>query len=119
MKATNFHAAAFFAEPRITTRLEPPANDTPALSGPGNGAVAHAPCSESGRRFRNSPTFQGPVMYIATRPAANSLVRLTLLMHPAGRVHLTSGILPRKYLQLAHDWVQPGLAVMAPSARMG
>jgi hypothetical protein len=47
------------------------------------------------------------------------VVRLTLLMHPAGRVHLTSGVLPRKYLQLAHDWVQPGLAVMAPSARIG
>jgi len=47
------------------------------------------------------------------------VVRLTLLMHPAGRVHLTSGILPRKYLQLARDWVQPGLAVMAPSARIG
>jgi hypothetical protein len=47
------------------------------------------------------------------------LVRLTLLLIPAGRVHLTSGILPRKYLQLAHDWVQPGLSVIAPSARIG
>jgi hypothetical protein len=47
------------------------------------------------------------------------VMRLTLLMHPASRVHLTSGVLPRKYLQLAHDWVQPGLAVMAPSARIG
>jgi hypothetical protein len=47
------------------------------------------------------------------------IVTLTLLMHPAGRVHLTSGVLPRKYLQLARDWVQPGLAVMAPSARIG
>ena len=31
------------------------------------------------------------------------------------RVHLTSGVLPRKSLQLARDWVRPGLAVMAPS----
>ena len=31
-------------------------------------------------------------------------------MHPAGRVHLTSGILPRKALALARDWVAPGLA---------
>ncbi len=45
--------------------------------------------------------------------------RLTLLLHPAGKVHLTSGILPRKSLQLARDWVQPGLAVIAPSARIG
>ena len=29
------------------------------------------------------------------------VVTLTLLMHPAGRVHLTSGVLPRKALQLA------------------
>jgi hypothetical protein len=34
-------------------------------------------------------------------------------------VNLTSGVLPRKALQLARDWVQPGLAVMAPSARIG
>ena len=40
-------------------------------------------------------------------------------MHPAGKVHLTSGVLPRKSLQLARDWVQPGLAVIAPSVRVG
>jgi hypothetical protein len=44
---------------------------------------------------------------------------LTLLMHPASAVHLTSGILPRKSLQLARDWVAPGLAVLAPSLRTG
>src|SRR5690606_32715222 len=42
-----------------------------------------------------------------------------LLMHPAGRVHLTSGILPRKSLALARDWMQPGLSVIAPSVRVG
>jgi hypothetical protein len=47
------------------------------------------------------------------------VIRLTLLMHPAGKVHLTSGVLPRKALQLARDWVQPGLAVIAPSVRVG
>jgi hypothetical protein len=47
------------------------------------------------------------------------VVRLTLLMHPASKVHLTSGILPRKYLQLARDWVAPGLAVISPSVRVG
>lgn len=46
-------------------------------------------------------------------------IDLTLLMHPAGRVHLTSGLLPRKSIQLARDWVNPGLSVMAPSARVG
>ena len=46
-------------------------------------------------------------------------VKLTLLMHPGGRVHLTSGILPRTSRELARDWVQPGLSVMAPSLRCG
>ncbi len=45
--------------------------------------------------------------------------RLTLLMHPGGKVHVTSGIAPRSALALARDWVQPGLSVMAPSVRVG
>jgi hypothetical protein len=47
------------------------------------------------------------------------VVRLTLLMLPAGRVHLTSGILPRKALALAEDWVTPGLVRLNPSVRVG
>ncbi len=46
-------------------------------------------------------------------------VTLTLLMHPMGKAHVTSGLLPRKSLQLARDWVAPALSVMAPSARVG
>lgn len=46
-------------------------------------------------------------------------VRLTLLMLPAGRVHLTSGVLPRKALELADDWVTPGLSKVVPSMRVG
>ena len=44
---------------------------------------------------------------------------LTLLMHPAGQVHLTSGVLPRKALTLAREWVAPGLAKLSPSLRTG
>jgi hypothetical protein len=40
-------------------------------------------------------------------------------MHPASKAHLTSGILPRKALALARDWVGPGLAAIAPSLRTG
>jgi hypothetical protein len=47
------------------------------------------------------------------------VVRLTLLMHPGGKCHLTSGILPRKSLQLSRDWIHAGLAAIAPSARIG
>ena len=46
-------------------------------------------------------------------------VMLTLLMHPAGKANATCGVLPRKSIQLARDWVAPGLAVIAPSARIG
>jgi hypothetical protein len=46
-------------------------------------------------------------------------VTLTLLMHPAGKAHLTSGILPRKFVALARDWVGGGLAAIAPSLRTG
>ena len=46
-------------------------------------------------------------------------VRLTLLMHPGGKVHLSSGLLPRVYKALARDWVDPGLSVLAPSLRCG
>lgn len=54
---------------------------------------------------------------LCVRP--QQIVRLTLLMHPAGKVHLTSGVLPRKSLQLARDWTHDGLSVIAPSARIG
>ncbi len=44
---------------------------------------------------------------------------LTILMHPAGRATLTSGLLPRRAIGLARDWVGPGLAAIAPSLRTG
>jgi hypothetical protein len=46
-------------------------------------------------------------------------VTLTLLMYPGLGVNLTSGVLPRESVQLQRDWVAPGLAVMAPTARIG
>lgn len=46
-------------------------------------------------------------------------IRLTVLMLPAGKMHLTSGILPRKALELADEWVTPGLTKVVPSMRVG
>ncbi len=46
-------------------------------------------------------------------------VRLTLLMHPSARVHATTGLLPRKSLELLRDWIMPGMGRIAPSARVG
>ena len=40
-------------------------------------------------------------------------------MHPGGKVHLSSGLLPRSSRELARDWVAPGLSVLAPSVRCG
>ena len=64
--------------------------------------------------------------YIAGSDADDTLslhigqtVTLTIFMHPAGKCSLTSGILPRKALALARDWVGPGLAKIAPSLRTG
>ncbi|KLN55949.1 hypothetical protein [Variovorax paradoxus] len=64
--------------------------------------------------------------YIAGTDDADTLmlhigqsVTLTIFMHPAGKAMLTSGVLPRKALQLARDWVGPGLATIAPSLRTG
>ncbi len=47
------------------------------------------------------------------------VVTLTILMHPAGKASLTSGVLPRRAVALARDWVAPGLAALAPSLRTG
>jgi len=47
------------------------------------------------------------------------VVRLTILMLPAGKVHLTTGIVPRKALALADEWVTPGLRRLVPSLRVG
>jgi hypothetical protein len=67
-----------------------------------------------------------PPGYIAGTDDADTLtlhvgqtVTLTLFMHPAGKASLTSGVLPRKALALARDWVGPGLAALAPSLRTG
>jgi hypothetical protein len=45
--------------------------------------------------------------------------RLTLLMVPGGRVHLTTGVLPRKELALADAWFTPGMKKLMPSLRVG
>jgi hypothetical protein len=47
------------------------------------------------------------------------VLRLTVLMLPAGKLHLTTGIVPRKALALPDDWVTPGLRKLVPSLRVG
>ena len=64
--------------------------------------------------------------YIAGSDDADTLmlhigqtVTLTIFMNPAGKASLTSGVLPRKAIALARDWVGLGLAAIAPSLRTG
>ena len=45
--------------------------------------------------------------------------RLTLLLHPGLGVHVTSGFLPRKRLDLANQWVAGALGRLLPSFRVG
>jgi hypothetical protein len=54
---------------------------------------------------------------VAIHPAQE--IRLTLLMTPGGKVHVTSGLLPRKGLALARDWFQAALERLSPSFRVG
>ena len=46
-------------------------------------------------------------------------VRLTLFLAPGGKVHATSGFLPRKSLALAKDWFHDALVRLSPSFRVG
>lgn len=50
---------------------------------------------------------------------AGQLVRLTLLLVPGTAVSATSGLLPRKRIALARDWVQEALERLSPSFRVG
>jgi hypothetical protein len=61
--------------------------------------------------------------YLAKDPElsarAEHTVALTLLLAPGGKVHATSGVLPRKSLALARDWFHAALERLSPSFRVG
>lgn len=54
---------------------------------------------------------------VDTRPGQT--VKLTLLMDPGGRVHVTAGVVPRKEITLMRDWTTHALNRIAPSFRAG
>ena len=90
------------------------------VSGPGRGQLGTYGTTPPGDKLDTEPLTEDYVVAddeLHVHPGQT--VTLTLLMHPAGQVHLTSGLLPRKALALQRDWVAPGLSVMAPSARIG
>jgi len=64
----------------------------------------------------NHPYLNGPPS-VTLRPGQT--VHLTLLLNPGGKIHVTSGVVPRKALALAHDWFYDGLTALSPSFRFG
>jgi hypothetical protein len=54
---------------------------------------------------------------VTVRPGQT--VRLTLLMDPSAKVHVTSGVLPRKDVSLLRDWIADPLGRLIPSLRTG
>ena len=88
-------------------------------------AFASGRCRGALATQSTSPTTSEPITHPYVDPAGvlhvhpGQTVKLTLLMHPGGKVHLTSGILPRTSRSLTRDWVTPGLSAIAPSLRCG
>ncbi len=114
----NAHAASGCADPRNTTKLDPPASEIPGVvvsrapargparapasgpaSGPasapdsashaGIGAVAHRPRNAGGRRRKHSPTSHGPEMNIAKSPFANDWYMLAICVLLMGAARLS------------------------------
>jgi hypothetical protein len=54
---------------------------------------------------------------VSIRPGQT--VRLTLLLDPGSKVHVTAGFVPRKSIALLRDWTSSALARIAPSFRIG
>jgi hypothetical protein len=54
---------------------------------------------------------------VSVRPGQT--LRVTLLMDPGAKVHVSSGIVPRKAIALARDWIADALERIAPSLRIG
>jgi hypothetical protein len=54
---------------------------------------------------------------LRVRPRQTTM--LTLLMLPMGKVHVTSGLLPRKEIALTDSWTAAGLKRLVPSVRVG
>lgn len=85
--------------------------------GPGGGHLGpvEAPPSTDPVEITSPYIVRDPTVDI--HPGQTALV--TLLLMPGGKVHATSGILPRKGISLPRDWVAGALERICPSFRMG
>ncbi|WP_326639687.1 hypothetical protein OG884_33915 [Streptosporangium sp. NBC_01755] len=92
--------------------LDPSISASAVDSGARRGDLAGKP---AGTRRLESPMLRSGTIWL--RPGQT--VRLTLLLDAAAKVHATSGILPRKSIELLRDWTAPALARIMPSFRAG
>ena len=84
--------------------------DLGPLPGPGTAPAAAV-------RPIDAPVIAAGYSTIWLRPGRT--LRLTLFLDPAAKVHVTSGIVPRKSIELVRDWTAPALARLLPSFRVG
>ncbi|MEO8880070.1 MAG: hypothetical protein ABI446_06690, partial [Gemmatimonadaceae bacterium] len=75
-----------------------------------------APGATSGATPVSHPYIDGAGT-IWIRP--NQTIMLTLLVEPMTTVHATMGLVPRKEIGMRREWVQPGLAAIAPTFQFG
>jgi hypothetical protein len=89
--------------------------------GPQRGFLAGV--SEAAEFGRELPIEEIDHPYVKGHPVVpvrvGQTVRLTLLMLPGHAVHATSGVLPRKRLELNRTWIAEPLERMLPSFRVG
>jgi hypothetical protein len=85
--------------------------------GPGGGHLGpvEAPVSDDSVEITSPYIVRDPTVDI--HPGQTIFV--TLLLMPGGKVHATSGILPRKGISLPRDWVAEALERICPSFRLG
>jgi len=81
------------------------------LAGYGHGSQSAPAVAAIDHPYVNGPTD------VAVR--SGQTLRITLLMNAGGKAHVTTGLLPRKSLALARDWVHSALSRISPSFRVG
>jgi hypothetical protein len=91
--------------------------DQARASGPGRGFLGSAATTTSlaAEPVRHPYIDRAP--FVEIRPGQRLL--LTLLVDPRGAVHVTSGIVPRKKIELMREHVAPALDAMALTFRVG
>lgn len=102
------YSALHPVDPSVLEQAPPSGRHQGDLAAGGTGGLESRPI--------NSPSVAGDGI-VLLRPGQT--VRLTLLMDPASKVHVTSGLLPRKSISLLRDWFAEALERVVPSFRIG